>query len=335
MTLRILFIGGNGTISAASSRRVIEHGHDLTLLNRGVSGAEEGPFARPPIDGARSLIGDAGDPESIRAAVAGQEWDVVVNFRSFSPEQAAADVEIFDGAVGQYVYISSASAYAKPVEMLPITESTPLKNPLWAYSRAKIASEDVLVRAWRERDFPVTIVRPSHTYDERSIPIPGRWTSVDRMLRGLPIPVIGDGTSLWTLTHTRDFAVAFVGLLGNRRAVGDTFHITSDEVLTWAQISKVLARAAGAPEPELVPIASRAIGSELRDELDGLVGDKAHSVVFDNSKVKALVPEYTATTRYWEGAAEIMAWHGADERRREVDPEVDAALERLVSRFGV
>ncbi|ACQ78667.1 NAD-dependent epimerase/dehydratase [Beutenbergia cavernae DSM 12333] len=332
--LRVLFIGGNGTISAASSRLAIERGHDLTLLNRGVSAASDTPDARPPIEGARSLVGDAGDPDSIRAAVAGQEWDVVVNFRSFSPEQAAADVEIFDGVVGQYVYISSASAYAKPVEHLPITESTPLKNPFWQYSRNKIASEEVLVRAWRERDFPATIVRPSHTYDERSIPIPGRWTAIDRLRRGAPVPVVGDGTSLWTLTHTRDFAVAFVGLLGDRRAVGDTFHITSDESLTWAQITRILARAAGADEPELIPIPGRAIGTELQDELDGLVGDKVHSVVFDNSKVKALVPEYTATTRYWQGAAEVLAWYDADERRRVVDPDVDAALDRLITRFG-
>ena len=180
----------------------------------------------------------------------------------------------------------------------------------------------------------MTIVRPSHTYDERSIPIPCGWTAVDRMRRGVPVPVIGDGTSLWTLTHARDFAVAFVGLLGDRRAVGDTFHITSDEVLTWAQITRILARAAGADEPDLVPISGRAIGSELPGELDGLVGDKVHSVVFDNSKVKALVPEFTATTRHWQGAAEVLAWYDADERRRVVDPDLDAALDRLVTRFG-
>lgn len=333
MALRLLFIGGNGTISAASSRLAIERGHDLTLLNRGVSASSDSPDARPPIEGARSLIGDAGDPASIKAAVAGKEWDVVVNFRSFSPEQAAADVEIFDGVVGQYVYISSASAYAKPVERLPITESTPLKNPFWEYSRNKIASEEVLVRAWRERDFPATIVRPSHTYDERSIPIPGDWTAIDRMRRGAPVPVLGDGTSLWTLTHTRDFAVAFVGLLGNARAVGDTFHITSDEVLTWERITRILASAAGVSEPELVPIPGWAIGAELPSELDGLVGDKVHSVVFDNSKVKALVPEYVATTRYWEGAAEVMAWYDADERRRVIDVDVDAGFDRVVARF--
>src|SRR5690606_19593333 len=154
------------------------------------------------------------------------------------------------------------------------------------------------------------------------------------MRRGLPVPVLGDGTSLWTLTHTRDFAVAFVGLLGDRRAVGDTFHITSDEVLTWAQITRILARAAGAPEPTLVPLPGWVIGTELPHERDGLVGDKVHSVVFDNSKIKALVPEYTATTRYWQGAAEVMAWYDADERRKVVDPDVDAALGRLVARFG-
>lgn len=332
--LRVLFIGGNGTISAAVSRLAVERGHDLTLSNRGVSTTSGGPFARPPIEGARSLVGDADDAESVRAAVAGREWDVVVNFRSFSPQQAAAEVEIFDGAVGQYVYISSASAYAKPVEHLPITESTPLKNPFWQYSRDKIASEEVLVHAWRERDFPATIIRPSHTYDERSIPIPGRWTAIDRLRRGLPVPVIGDGTSLWTLTHARDLAVALVGLLGDRRAVGESFHITSDEVLTWAQVTGILARAAGAGEPELVPIPGRAIGAEFPQELDGLVGDKVHSVVFDNSKVKALVPEYNATTRYWQGASEILAWYDADERRRVVDPDVDAGIDRLVARFG-
>jgi nucleoside-diphosphate-sugar epimerase len=335
--LRILFIGGNGTISAASSRRVIEQGHELTLLNRGVSAAiaADSPTARTPIEGALSLVGDAGDPASLQAAVEGTEWDVVVNFRSFTPEQAAADVEIFSGRTAQYVYISSASAYQKPVEQLPITESTPLRNPFWPYSRDKIASELVFQEAYRERGFPVTIVRPSHTYDERSVPIPGRWTAIERMRRGLPVPIVGDGTSLWTLTHTRDFAVAFAGLLGNRRAVGDVFHITSDEVLTWAQIWRILARAAGAPEPTLVPVTGEQWGTERPDDLDGLLGDKIHSVIFDNSKVKALVPEFQATTRYWQGAAEMVAWHDADARRTPEDPEMDAALQRLVDRFGV
>lgn len=334
--LRVLFIGGNGTISAASSRLAIERGIDLTLLNRGVSSAAAGddPLARPPIEGARSLIGDAGDPESIRAAVEGTEWDVVVNFRAFTPQQAADDVAIFEGRTGQYVYISSASAYQKPVERLPITESTPLRNPFWQYSRDKIASEDLLIAAYRDRGFPVTIVRPSHTYDERSVPIVGRWTAVDRMRRGLPVVVHGDGTSLWTLTHTRDFAVAFVGLLGNTRAVGDTFHITSDESLTWNQITRILAEAAGAPEPQLVHIASRAIGTELPDVLDGLVGDKSNSVVFDNSKIKALVPEFAATTPYWRGAREMVEWTDAHPARGTVDPELEAALERLIARFG-
>ncbi|MBI5160886.1 MAG: NAD-dependent epimerase/dehydratase family protein [Micrococcales bacterium] len=334
--LRILFIGGNGIISAASSRLVLERGHDLTLLNRGVSEASpDDPFARPPIAGARTLVGDAAEPASVRAALGTSEWDVVVNFRLFDPALAHDEVETFAGRTGQYVFISSASAYQKPVERLPITESTPLKNPFWQYSRDKIACEDAFVAAYRERDFPVTIVRPSHTYDEQSIPIPGRWTAVERMRKGLPIPVIGDGTSLWTLTHTRDFAVGLVGLLGNRRTLGDAVHITSDEVLTWAQICRILGATVGNPDPTLVPVTSAQLGTELSDDADGLLGDKAHSVIFDNTKVKALVPEFGATIPYWQGAREAVEWRRADARRSAPEPELDAALERLVARWGV
>lgn len=335
--LRILFIGGNGTISAASSRLVLERGHELTLLNRGVSDAARGadPFARAPIEGARSLVGDAEDPASVRAAIGAYEWDVVVNFRLFDPALAAAEVETFAGRTGQYLFVSSASAYQKPVERLPITESTPLRNPFWQYSRDKIACEEVFTRAYRERGFPVTIVRPSHTYDERSIPIPGRWTAVDRMRRGLPVPVIGDGTSLWTLTHTRDFALGFVGLLGDRRTLGDAVHVTSDEVLTWAQIYRILGAAVGNPDPTLVPVTSAQFGTELTDDADGLVGDKAHSVIFDTAKLKALVPEFRATTRWWEGAREAVEWRLGHPERSAVDHGLDAALERLVARWGV
>lgn len=335
--MRILFIGGNGTISAASSRLAIERGHDLTLLNRGLSDAAGAgdPFARPPIEGARSIVGDANDPASVRAALGSSEWDVVVNFRLFDPALASDEVETFSGRVGQYVFISSASAYQKPVERLPITESTPLRNPFWQYSRDKIACEDAFTRAYRERGFPVTIVRPSHTYDEQSIPIPGRWTAVDRMRRGLPIPVIGDGTSLWVLTHTRDFAVGLVGLLGNRRALGDAVHITGDEVLTWAQICRILGAAVDNRDPELVPVTSAQLGTELVDDADGLVGDKSNSVIFDNVKVKALVPEFLATTTWEQGSREAVEWRLADPRRSAVDPELDAALERLVVRYGI
>ncbi|PJJ71094.1 nucleoside-diphosphate-sugar epimerase [Diaminobutyricimonas aerilata] len=325
--LRVLFIGGNGIISSASSALAVERGYDLTLLNRGQSST------RPPIEGARHVTGDATDPSSIADAIGGEDFDVVVNFRSFTPEQARADVQLFSGRTAQYVYISSASAYQKPVARLPITESTPLRNPYWQYSRDKIASEDVLTAAYRDSGFPATIVRPSHTYDRTSIPIVGDWTAIDRMRRGKPVVVPGDGTSLWTLTHTRDFAVAFVGLLGNERAVGEAFHITSDEALTWNQITHILASAAGV-QAELVHIASDAIARELPDLGPGLVGDKANSVIFDNSKVKSLVPEYTATIPYWKGAREVLEWFDADESRRVVDHELDAAFDRLVERHA-
>jgi nucleoside-diphosphate-sugar epimerase len=327
MALRVLFIGGNGIISSSASARAVGRGDDLTLLNRGRS------TTRPPIEGARQLLGDADDAASIAAAVGDQTFDVVANFRAFSPEQVAADIEFFEGRCGQYVFISSASAYQKPVMTLPITESTPLRNPYWRYSRDKIAGEDLLVAAYRERGFPATIVPPSHTYDATIVPILGGWTAIDRMRRGLPVVVHGDGTSLWTLTHTTDFAVAFTGLLGNDRAIGEVYHTSSHEVLTWNHISALLARAAGV-ELRTVHVASEAIAREMPEEGAGLLGDKAHSVIFDNTKVKSLVPEYRAVIPFWRGAQEIVDWHDADASRREVDAELDAAFDRLIDRYG-
>jgi nucleoside-diphosphate-sugar epimerase len=322
--LSALFIGGNGVISSSVSRLALERGFDLTLLNRGQSG-------RPAIDGARHVTGDANDPASLAQAIGKDDFDVVVNFRSFLPEQVGRDIELFSGRTAQYVYISSASAYQKPVARLPITESTPLKNPWWQYSRDKIASEDALVAAYRSADFPATIVRPSHTYDESLIPIEGGWTVIDRMRRGLPVVVHGDGTSLWTLTHSRDFAKAFVGLLGNPAAVGDVFQITSDFVYPWDAIYRMLGNAAGV-EPKLVHIASETIAAALPETGPGLLGDKAHSVVFDNAKVKALVPDYVATTTFAEGAREIVAWHDADEGRRVIDDKLNATLDALIAK---
>jgi nucleoside-diphosphate-sugar epimerase len=328
VTLRILFIGGTGTISTSVSALALARGHDLTIVNRGTTPVP------PELEGVTQLRGDAGDPASIRDAVGDAEFDVVVNFRAFHRDQVAADIETFRGRTGQYVFISSASAYQKPVERLPITESTPLRNPFWQYSRDKIACEDLLVAAYRESGFPMTIVRPSHTYTQHSVPIFGRWTAIERMRAGKSVVVHGDGTSLWHLTHSRDLAVALVGLLGNRRAVGEAFHITGDEALTWNQIFQIIATAAGAPEPELVHVASDAIARDYPEEGPGLVGDKAHSVLFDNSKVKSLVPEYTATTPYWQGAAEMVAWHDADPARGGIDPAQDAMLDALIAKYG-
>jgi nucleoside-diphosphate-sugar epimerase len=325
--LTALFLGGTGIISSACGALAVERGIDLTLLNRGRTGT------RPAPEGAEVLTADVSDPDAVRAALGDREFDVVVEFVGFVPDHVRRDIDLFSGRTGQYVYISSASAYQKPPARLPILESTPLRNPFWQYSRDKIASEDVLVEAYRESGFPATIVRPSHTYDRTAIPLSGGWTMIDRMRRGKPVVLHGDGTSLWTLTHNTDFAKAFVGLLGNPQAVGDSFTITSDEVLTWNQITDQLARAAGV-EAEIVHVSSDAFAAALPDLGPGILGDKAHSVIFDNSKVKALVPDYVATVPFAAGAREIVEWHDADESRRKVDPELDEALDALISRYA-
>ena len=323
--LRALIIGGNGIISSSVSRLALSRGFELTLLNRGKSDT------RPAIDGVRHITGDAESPPSIAAAIGKEDFDVVVNFRSFLPAQVLADLDLFTGRTGQYIYISSASAYQKPVARLPITESTPLSNPFWQYSRDKIASEDVLVAAYRESGFPVTIVRPSHTYDETLIPIEGGWTQIDRMRRGEPVLVHGDGTSLWTLTHARDFAVGFVGLMGNPVAVGDTFQITSDFVYPWDAIYRMLGAAAGV-EPKLAHVASDTIAAAMPEWGPGLLGDKAHSVVFDNTKLRSVVPDFNPTTTFAQGAREIVAWYDAAEHRRHVDADLNTKLDALIAR---
>ena len=320
---RVLIIGGNGIISGSVTRLLVQRGASVTLLNRGTS------TLRPAIDGVETVIGNADDPASIRSAIGNREFDVVANFRAFHPHQVSADIELFSGRTAQYVFISSASAYQKPVAHLPIVESTPLRNPFWEYSRNKIACEDLLVAAYRDRGFPITIVRPSHTYDSTLIPLDGGWTVLDRMRRGAPIVIHGDGTSLWTLTHARDFARAFVGLLGNPHALGSPVQITSDESLTWDAIAGLFASALGV-EPQIVHIASETIAAEV-DYGDGLLGDKAHSVVFDNSRVKSLVPGWQATIPFAQGVHEIVDWHLADPSRQVVDAGLDAAYDRLVA----
>ncbi|BAS14972.1 chloroplast stem-loop binding protein of 41 kDa b, chloroplastic [Arthrobacter sp. Hiyo8] len=227
--LRLLFIGGTGTISAAAAERAVALGHRLTVLNRGVSSE------RPAPPGTKLLQADIRNPAEVAEVLNGREFDVVADFISFTPEHVAAAVELFRGRTGQYVFTSSASAYQKPPAHLPILESTPLRNPFWKYSQDKIACEDFLVRAYRDEGFPVTIVRPSHTYDRTRIALLGGWTDIHRMREGLPVIVHGDGTSLWTLTHADDFAVAFVGLLGRPQAVGESYTITSDEALPWTR----------------------------------------------------------------------------------------------------
>ncbi|AYG04360.1 SDR family oxidoreductase [Gryllotalpicola protaetiae] len=324
-TKTFLFIGGTGTISASSVRLAVERGHAVTVLNRG----RESSRALPA--GVETLTADIRDPASVRAALGNREFDAVAEFLAFTPDHVQTDLELFEGRAGQYVFISSASAYQTPPKTTPVTESTPLVNPFWKYSQDKIACEDLLVAAVRDRDFPATIVRPSHTYDETRLPTTGGWTDVARMRAGKPVVVHGDGTSLWTITHSRDFAVAFVGLLGNPLAVGDTFHITGDHHPTWDQIYTWIGQAAGVREPELVHVASETIGRVLPDQLAGLIGDKAHSMVFDNSKVKALVPEFQTTVPYWQGAAEAIAWFDAHPEAQKTDAALDAAFDKLVA----
>jgi nucleoside-diphosphate-sugar epimerase len=325
--LKVLFIGGSGQISSACSQRAVERGIDLYVLNRGRTSI------RPLPAEARRLEGDIRDPSCARAAIGEHEFDAVVDFVAFTPEHVQADIDLFAGRTGQFVFISSASAYQKPVGRLPIVESTPLRNPIWPYSQAKIACEDLLVRAYREDGFPATIVRPSHTYDRTNVPADGGWTAIDRMRRGKEVVVHGDGTSLWTLTHHVDFANAFVGLLGHPQAIGDSFHITSDEVLTWNQIHELLAAAAGV-QPRIVHVTSDAIFAADETWGRSLLGDKTHSVTFDNAKVRALVPDYVATIPFAQGAREIVAWHDEDPVRQQVDAHVDELMEQLVERYG-
>lgn len=325
----ILFIGGSGTISHASVVRAVRLGHRVSVLNRGRSTRHRLP------DDVEHLAADVSDEATVDQALAGREFDVVAQFVAFSPEHVARDVERFTGRTGQYLFISSASAYQTPPARLPVTESTPLRNPFWQYSRDKLACEDVLVRAYRDDAFPATIVRPSHTYDETKLITLGAWTDVARMRAGRPVVVPGDGTSQWTVTHTDDFAVGLVGLLGNPLAVGDSFQIMGEHAPTWNQIYTWLARAAGVAEPELVHVASQTIARALPDLGPGLLGDKAHSMVFDCSKLRALVPEFNPTVTYDEAVHEQIAWFDAHPDACRVDDELDAGFDRLVAHARV
>lgn len=320
----ILYIGGTGTISAACVRRSVALGHDVAVLNRG--------SARRPIPPEAELIeADIRDAAAVRAALGGRRFDVVAEFLAFTPDHIATDLELFEGRTGQYVFISSASAYEKPPRRVPVTESTPLRNPYWQYSRDKIACEDVLVAAHRERGLPVTIVRPSHTYDERLLPTLGGWTDIARMRAGRPVIVHGDGTSLWTITHSDDFAVAFTGLVANPAAIGEAFTITGTHAPTWNQIYGWLAEAAGVADPDIVHVASDTIAAFAPDLGPGLIGDKAHSMLFDVSKVTELVPEFRTTITFDEGARRILAHYDADPDARRVDEDRDALFDRIAA----
>lgn len=323
--MRVLFIGGTGIISSSVSRLAVERGLELTLLNRG-----EHPVA---ISGAERLRVDIADRAAVRRTLGDRTFDAVVNWVAFVPEHIERDLELFSGRTSQYIFISSASAYAKPPVSPFIRESTPLHNPYWEYSRNKIACEDRLTQAYRAHQFPVTIVRPSLTYDT-VLPIAiGGWgcaTLLDRLLSGRPIIVHGDGTSLWTVTHAEDFAKGFVPLLGHPRTLGESYHITSDEVLTWNQIYEGIATALGV-KANIVHIPSDFIAAIEPGLAGGLLGDKSHSAIFDNSKIRALVPDFKATLPFHLGIRRTVEWFRAEPSRWVVRQEVHDAMDRILT----
>ncbi|MCE5191133.1 MAG: SDR family oxidoreductase [Actinomycetia bacterium] len=326
--MRVLFIGGTGLISTAVSRLAVAEGFELYLLNRGLQSAH--------LPGGHSLTADIHRPNDVLAALRGLTFDVVVDWIAYSSDDIDRDVALFRNRTTQYVFISSASAYQKPPEHYLITESTPLHNPYWEYSRNKIACEERLMRAYREEGFPATIVRPSMTYDQ-NLPIAiggwGCYTLADRLRQGRPIIVHGDGSSLWVVTHAEDFGRGLLGLLGNERALGQAFHITSDEVLTWNQIYNTIAEALGV-EANIVHIPSDFIAQVAPQLGESLLGDKTWSAVFDNTKIKTFVPDFQAVIPYREGIGRTLAWFGADAGRRRIDEAVNVEMDRILKRYA-
>ncbi|MDR0623755.1 MAG: SDR family oxidoreductase [Treponema sp.] len=346
--MKVLCIGGTGTISTAISRRVLELGWDLFLLNRGsrnqdLLGRRNLPGRLTEINCDINAEGEAAVAAKLKgclkfsgSAPVYPQFDVVADFIAFTRDQVERDYRLFQGQTKQYIFISSASAYQKPLSDYRVSEATPLANPFWEYSRNKIACEDFLMQTYRETGFPVTIVRPSHTYDERNVPLGvhgknGSWQVIKRMIEGKPVIIHGDGTSLWTMTSSRDFARAFTGLMGNIHAIGEAVQITSDETLTWNQIYAAIANALG------VRLKAVHVSSDFLDECGsydfrgGLTGDKANSAVFDNTKLKRLVPDFTAGIRFDQGIKETIAHVLAHRECQKEDPEFDAWCDRIIA----
>jgi nucleoside-diphosphate-sugar epimerase len=330
--MKILFIGGTGNISTPVSELAVARGVDLYHLNRG---------NRPAIPGVKNLVADIENSAQLKTALNGHHWDVVVDWIAFTPAQIERDISLFAKNCKQFIFISSASCYQKPPASPIITESTPLKNPHWQYSRDKITCEEILVKAFREQNFPMTIVRPSHTYYSVFPLTLGGWTeytAVDRMKKGKPIVVQGDGTSLWTLTHAYDFAKGILGLMGLPAAIGEAFHITSDEALTWNQVYQQLAQAAGC-EAQIVHVPSKNIidyarATAYEDQEGSLWGDKSHCALFDNSKIKRFVPDYTATIPFAQGIKQTLAWFEAEPSRMIISNETNQFLDGLIAKYA-
>ncbi len=325
--MKVLFIGGTGNISTSVSKLALEKGIDLYLLNRGKRNVS--------LSGAHFLTGDIHSIDEVRKVLEPYRWDVVVNWIAFHESDIVRDYELFRGKTKQYIFISSASVYQKPLASPFVTESTPIANPFWQYSRDKIACELLLNKLYREENFPITIVRPSHTYDT-IIPVAigsgSEYNIVERMRKGKKVIVHGDGTTLWTVTHSKDFAKGFVGLLGHQQAIGETFHITSDEVLTWNQIHEAIADAIEC-KPNLIHIASDFL-VQFDEELRGsLLGDKAMSVVFDNSKIKRFVPNYVATIPFKQGIRQTFAWFEAEPSRKIINTKLESWIDEVIARY--
>ena len=326
--MKVLFIGGTGTISSACTSLAIARGHEVTLLNRGQT------FKYPLPENVRVIEGDIRDEAQVAQVLEGESFDVVVDWIAFNTQHIETDIRLFAGKTRQFIFISSASIYQSPSQFPVITESTPLVNPFWSYSRDKIACEELLLKTYRESGFSITIVRPSHTYDT-NIPtaVGGGYTVADRILRGAPVIVHGDGTSLWTLTHSEDFAKGFVGLLGNEQAIGHAFHITSDEQLTWDQITNTLGDALG-KTPNIVHIPSDFIAKFDAGTGAGLLGDKAKNAIFDNSKIKSFVPDFQCTIPFREGVRRTLKWHDEDASRKTVDAKTDEFLDKCLAAYN-
>lgn len=325
--MKALFIGGTGTISSAISRLAVEKGWELYLLNRG------NRIDCIP-DGAKVITADINNEENVLSLIKDMKFDVVVDFIAFVPSQLERDLRLFSGRTKQFIFISSASAYQKPLSHYKITESTPLANPYWEYSRNKIACEELLIKEYRENGFPITIVRPSHTYDERSIPLAihgkkGYWQVIDRIIKRKPVIIHGDGSSLWTVTHNTDFAKAFVGLMANPAALGEAVQITSDEVLTWDKIYDCIGNVLNI-EVKKVHVTTDFLAACDPGYLGGLAGDKSNSVVFDNSKLKRLVPDYVAVTRFDQGVRLSIEYFLSHPELQIPDEEFDLFCDRVI-----
>lgn len=326
--MKALFIGGTGTISNAITNQLLETGCELYLLNRG-NRNEQLP------EGVKIIQADIQNEEQVAKLIENEQFDVVADFIAFHSSQVERDFRLFHGKTKQFIFISSASAYQTPLSDYRVTEGTPLSNPYWEYSRNKIACEEYLIKQYRDHGFPITIVRPSHTYDERSIPLGvhgrrGSWQVAKRMLENKPVIIHGDGTSLWTMTHNSDFAKGFIGLMGNIHAIGESVHITSDETVTWNQIYQTIADALGV-KLNAVHVSSHFLAACDDQFTGGLLGDKANSVVFDNSKLKRLVPEFVATTRLDQGIKRTIENILAHPELQTEDPEFDSWCDKVIA----